>query len=686
MITFLCGTAGSGKSTAVAQSILSDLRNGIPVLLLVPEQMAIVSERRITELAESASEPIATDRLEILNFTRLADRVFRTEGGICYQSIGNGGRTLIMYRTLAQCEPHLTEYRSALVSPESAARMMLAAVQELQIYSVTPSRLMQAADLLSSESPILCRKLRDLALIGQTYHSILTECYDDPLDELPRLAAILEKRNLFGDYHIYFDSFNGLTPQEYRVVECLFHQAKNVTFTILTDPLNRGLEIFASVDRMHRRLERLAGNYRNVTLPQSVRFATPALNAVCRHLCDSVDSAEVACPPCGGALRIFACDNPYAQAEQIAIDIRRRIRTENCRYRDIAVICADADRYRGIMDAYLNRYHIPFFLSERQDMTQLPIVKLILTLLALKQHRYRTEDMTELMKTGLTPLDDKECDLLEAYADTWSIRGDRWIDEDDWTMHPRGYLREMREDDIRVLTQANALRHTLTEPIKAFLNVFDGPCTVSRVTEELYRFLVSFGVVEKLKMQEGDRASLIWNTVMDALDELVFICANDETSADHYSRLFTMLIREIDIGRLPATVDEVVVGSASLLRAENIKHVYLLGVNDGEFPAVAMEGSIFSDDDKVMLEGIGVELSGSSLSKGEEALLHFWRACCSASYTLTLLYARASLNGENRKPAFVIARLLALFPDLSVIEPTTLPALPSFAPLVAQAA
>ena len=49
MITFLYGTYGSGKTTAVLDHIARDTSQGIHTFLLVPEQEAVQSERKTLE-------------------------------------------------------------------------------------------------------------------------------------------------------------------------------------------------------------------------------------------------------------------------------------------------------------------------------------------------------------------------------------------------------------------------------------------------------------------------------------------------------------------------------------------------------------------------------------------------------------------------------------------------------------
>ena len=82
MVELIIGPACSGKTTLINEQIKNDLRDGRNVILLVPEQEALISEDRLCSLLQN--EGIDQTRLEVLNFTRLCNSVFRKFGGISY--------------------------------------------------------------------------------------------------------------------------------------------------------------------------------------------------------------------------------------------------------------------------------------------------------------------------------------------------------------------------------------------------------------------------------------------------------------------------------------------------------------------------------------------------------------------------------------------------------------------------
>ena len=78
MIRFVTGLPGSGKSHTIRTLLTDALSRGMDCVLLVPEQQAVLWERDLA----AHLPPSAWLKLELTNFTRLANTVFRLYGGL----------------------------------------------------------------------------------------------------------------------------------------------------------------------------------------------------------------------------------------------------------------------------------------------------------------------------------------------------------------------------------------------------------------------------------------------------------------------------------------------------------------------------------------------------------------------------------------------------------------------------
>lgn len=677
-IRFLYGRAGSGKSTRIAEEIIRELSDGRRVLLLVPEQEAVMAERRVADCISAQKEQIPTVNLEILNFRRLANRVFRTFGGLSYRYIGEGARSLIMWQALVFAAPQLKEYGSALSDMPRLIDLMLAAVKECKTYRILPQRLMEAAGQVAGEKASLSAKLHDLGLIYSTYEKLLKQEYDDPQDDLTRLDTLLSEHDAFGGYSIYIDSFHGFTPQEFAVIGHMFRQADRVTVALGMLPDSREM-IFDALRDTDKTLRQLASGIRDasvtgICMTEQLCFQHDALRRLEKELFSFGGADTERSVSAGDAVSVVSSGDVYAEAEYVAQSVLKKVRETGCRFRDIAIIMRNPESYEGVMDAYLEKYEIPYFISRRDELREKPLIKLILSALSVKSDGWRCDDVIAYLKTGLSGISADDCDLLELYAYLWNISGRRWYEEYDWTMHPRGYRDKLTEEDTKELERINEIRRRVTEPLCAFFEAFGEGATVRSVSAALYGLLQRLGIEALCGTEKREEAIRIWNCTIDALDQLVCVLPELPVTAEQYSKLFSMLIRSSDIGHIPPASDTVTIGSAGLLRTGYIRHVFLVGANEGVFPATVSEGSIFSDTDKLLLENLcEMTLSPDTDRLSAEELYRFYRSVSCASDSVTVSYPVMGLRGEALRPSMPVLRIRRLFPELLPVQPELLP-------------
>ena len=66
---------------------------------------------------------------------------------------------------------------------------------------------------------------------------------------------------------------------------------------------------------------------------------------------------------------------------------------------------------------------------------------------------------------------------------------------------------------------------------------------------------------------------------------------------------------EIQVGVIPPTLDQVVLGDLKRTRLGDVKVVFILGCNDGVIPTPVAGGGLISDREKEVLAACSVELA-----------------------------------------------------------------------------
>lgn len=665
MITLISGAAGSGKSHRVYSLAAESLAAGKTVFLIVPEQSAVEAERSMTELCTERGIP--TVSLEIVSFRRLANRVFRQYGGLSYRYIGQGGKAIVMWRALSECAQLLRCYGGISVCDAGTVAEMTAAADGFTQYGITPRQLDSASEELRAEGKtLLADKLADLSVIYAAFKGILKKDHDDPREDIPRLARILETNNFFGGSDVYCDAFYGFTPDEYDVLRHIIRQADN--FTAALQSAGEATLFESQVRDVRLRIASLipdGAERRQINIDGDARHSSETLRKLTHALC-----AGSTAPLSGGnGICLIECRSRYEEAEAAAAQILRYVDAGGC-FRDCSVIVRDPELWRGIIDPVLESHGIPCFMSRRGDILRKPPVRLIIAALEAVGGGWRLEDMIALIKTGLSGLTAEEGDILERYASAWRISGRRWYDEYEWNMNPDGYSDRLTETGARILSTANTARRKLCDPL-SLLTL--GRASVKDYCTAVYRYTESIGLEKTVAESDEEEPVQLLNEIYGALDCMVTVAGELTVGADTAAKLLTLALTGVSIGRIPTCTDEVTVGGADLFRPAHCRHALLLGCADGEFPASVTEKGLFSESERIELEELGIELSRGIAERAAEEQLYFYMAASAPSDMLTLTYSPTADDGGTQKPSSGWNRIRTLFPALTPVRFADIP-------------
>ncbi len=677
MIHLIYGLPGSGKTTLIKKNIMADVEAGKKAFLIVPEQQTVEVERAMAR----ALPPSAMLCFEVLNFSRLANKLFRIYGGLSYHYITPGMKKLLMWQTLRTLSPFLGEYAGRSDDP-SLPSALLAAVGELKMNGISPLQLENATKQMDNENA-LAKKMRDLSLIYSMYESMVRESYDDSSDDLLKLAELLEKHVFFKDCHVYIDSFTDFTAQEYRILKCIASQSDRLTVTLLAPSPDCTDMYLSSVLESSKKLRLLAEGREELTvLPALPRYKSESLSALAHDLWHF--HVKDKCPEEGekNPITVIHCTTAYEEAEA-AVGTVLSLVQNGCRYRDIAIVARDADSYRGILDTALGRADIPHFMSEKADIATKPLVAFLFSALAIHSRSYRREDVMGYLKTGLSEFSLAEIDAFESYTSTWSVRGKGFTTP--FTMNPDGYQEEMSARAESILETAESVRLRLADSLSAFFEMLDHAETMQEHCEAVYIFLQKQKVAERLSLYaerafaEGDKkeaaeTATLFQNLFSVLSDLIAAMGEESVSHDEFVTALRLVLSETTLGTIPTAADEVMIGSASMLRAGGIRHAILLGLCEGEFPMRVGDRGLFSDSDRSALEEFGIKVEGNSKSDAAKELFYAYRAMTMPSESLFLVYRDKPISGSgSTAPSLALRRVCELLPHTPVIQFSALP-------------
>ena len=670
MLNLILGRAATGKSSALLRR-MAEQGADRPQVLIVPEQHSHDMERRLCAQLGNGVSLYA----EVLSFTRLANRVFSVAGGLAEPVLDAGGRLLLMDVAVRSVAEQLQVYSSSVRRPQFLAQLA-ATVDECKAAAISPEKLLKAAEEVE---PGAGEKFRDLSLICGAYDAFCAQQGADPRDRLTKLAQALESCPWAQGRDIYLDNFTDFTVQERLVLEQLLKQAHSVTVALTCDHLEgEEADIFAAARRTaHKLLElaRRAGSGAQVEIRMTAeRQAVRGLEQVERSLFADEPAAFEGVPD---AVELYRASTPYGEVERAAAELLRLVREEGYRYRDLVVSARSMETYGPLISLIFPRYGLPIFLSQMDDVLQKPVLTLVTGALDTVAGDYRYEDVFRYLKTGLTGLSLDEVDELENYVFQWNLRGSAWRQAGAWDKHPEGFGLSWSDGHREKVARLDALRRRAAGPLEHLRQIREK--TGEGFAMALYRFLEEIGLAGRLEeraeeLRQSGEAALaaeyeqLWEILCSALEQCADLLGELPMEWEEFTRLFKLVLSQYQVGAIPVSLDQVTVGEMPRLAHKPCKVLYLLGADDRELPALALSPGLLSDEDRALLAQLGMECAPRLEQKLWREMTIVYETCVLPSDKLVVSWPEAGEGGEERRSSFLVNKLRALFPSLSVLE------------------
>ena len=679
MLNFIYGRAGSGKSTYVNNLIFTLAKEQKKELvLIVPEQFSFSSERKMLELLG----PVDCNRVEVvMSFTHIADSVYKLYGGNRLPELDKSGKNMLMSMALDAVKDNL----QVIIPKKGSASVlddMVSLSSELRQGDISASMLEKVSEKVDDE--LLKKKLCDVSLIMNAYDALLQGKYYDPDDKLTTLAKALEDFHFFKDKIVFIDGFNGFTGQEYKIIERILRQADETYISLCTDKLfsDEECSLFEPVQKTVRILKSIAdkngiGIRKEIELSSS-DYKSEELELLEKGLYSSSFEKGEKCEN----IKIVKAKNIIEECEYVACETKRLLKN-GYRCRDIAIVSRSGEPYDTYMKASLRKCGVPVFTDKRHPVEEQPLCVFIKCAMEIAVSGYRSENIFRYLKTGVAGIGFDDISKIERYVLLWKINGYSW--ERDFTENPDGLGAAVRESTVQKLEEINEIRRRIMMPLSRFYRKINEGTNGEETARCIYKLLQDVEAGENLKkiaieLEDNGETELafeqerVWDMVMSILNDLANLVGDRVKPKDEYKSLIETAIRVQDLGNLPQGLDEVTVGDALRTRVNEPKAVFVLGVNEGVFPMYPSEKGTFTDRERVLMNGAGLDISDTVEDKIFEERFLCYKTLCSAKEKLYVSFVSRDLSGMEIPPSDILDAVRRIFDDTEIIETESLSA------------
>ena len=645
------GRSGTGKSEYIHKDIASKIGTK-KIYLIVPEQCNLSAEKKLFEISGRQS----LIDVEILTLSRMAYRVSQ-EVGDSKNHISKAGKDMLIYDLITKHKDKLNFLGKSDKNIDIVNRMFT----EFKKHSVTTEMLENA----SLENEYTKLKLRDISMLYSEYEAKLSNNFIDENDALTILANDLDKTNMFDGALIYIDEFLGFTPQEYNVFEKLIVKAEEITVGVCVDEiggkLDKETDIFYFNKVFINKLIKIASSnnvaVNEVKLEEAYRFKSEELKFLEKNLYVPTQKYEQEV----NNIKLFLASNPYSEVEFLAQNIHNLVKNCGYKYSEIGIIAEDVEKYSEDAKVILDKYDIPLFVDEKKELNQNILIKFIIAMIDIFAKGWSYESVLNYLKIGLLPIRKEDIYALENYCMKWGIRGQKWYN--------KSFEYEEINDKQEVL---ESLRKQIVEPLLRFKESVSQNRTASEITKEIYNFLIDNRINEildnKIKEYGSQEVSDEYNTsyklLISVLEDICLIFNDEKITFEKYKELLQVGLNSCELGKIPATQDQVVFGDTERTRSNKLKVVFVIGINDGSFPKVNKQEGYLNDSDRSELENAGIVIAKNSIDSLFEEQFNIYRTLSTPEETLILSYSSSDKDGKSIRPSILIKKIKRLFPNL----------------------
>ena len=679
MALFILGTAKSGKTTVCYKQLQEELKKEAyhNLIMLVPEQFNLQTQ---VELAKLLKPGLL--RTEVMSFRNLAKRVLKEVGGVKEPVIDDLERVMILKKLLEQHKNELVYYKTTYGSEGFVDGINRLITLFEQNEMDTP--FLQALEQDEKSSAVFKSKLQDIKAIHEWFHTYIAERFITVEKTMERLAGAVHKSDYLKDSVVWIDGFYGFTAVQMKIIEEIMHKVSQVIITLPIDrqytineyiyPNNPFYDSIKNYQSLMARCEQ--GNIPYETMVMKTHDEEEDALA---YLSENYLKPYVkAFNKEQDKIKVMSFPSKDEEVTHLACEIVKLIRDEGYRYHDIAVLIGDMGQYKSSIVSTFKEYDIPVFIDDKKSIHTNSLIAVIDAALEVITTGWTYKSIMSFLRFNRLNISLDEIDTLENYLLEHGIQGKKKWDAP-WE----------RESKYITLEQLQVIKEKVQEPLKRLEQNLKsaqdekGKILIREASIAVYNFLESIQAYETTQRniayykREGELSlelenTQIWGQVVDTLERLVDLLGEESVSIKVFKNILKTSFSYLEIGIIPPSKDQVIVGNIDRSRLPQVKALFILGVNEGVIPKIDESMPLFSDMDKLTLMQLCEKvdekrarlydvLVNNPLYMGQFLVYYAFTRAREKLYVSTI---QADENGKALRPSSVFYKLRKMFGEV----------------------
>ena len=602
--------------------------------LLATRRQQLSFRQRLADLDESL--PVYFN-IEFFNFYSLNARLLRIAGQPV-RRLKPWTRLSLLRHLLAQM---LAQNELAYFHRIAGTRGFVAVLAEL-IDELKSARV----DVADFAAAARNEKDKEIARIYARYQELLrrSDLADVEGEGWLALAETQKRREIASGVDLLLvDGYDQFTPVQAQMLAALSQAIQNVHIT-LTSPPDTHLKALPHRSVLARK--RLQQSFADAQIELKIETMEPRsgerqadLERLCQHIFRDAP-AEIS----GESIQLIEMPNPAEEAKTVLRLIKRHL-LDGVQPEQILVALRDWDRYASYFESGRDEYQLPLLLHYERSLQAAPVIAILIDLLGLAP-RFRRRDLLDVLRSPYIDagLDAEHIDLLDKLSREQQFLGGEaaaWLEivklagrpsrDDNEALQHRQISAERKD---MLIERLSAFFEGITPPERAdipgyvsWLEALLGtdPHSIDHDPERLEDARsYSLHIIEHAVDTRDLSAEFVGRDIMAlqglkrilrdlSASDIVLRGAFGAAGAEGWQRFWSDLKYALETTAIEpfdrSRSGQVLVTTAAEARGLPHRHVYLLGLAEGLFPAETSEDPLYLDSEREDLQDRGIPLA-----------------------------------------------------------------------------
>jgi len=170
------------------------------------------------------------------------------------------------------------------------------------------------------------------------------------------------------------------------------------------------------------------------------------------------------------------------------------------------------------------------------------------------------------------------------------------------------------------------------------------------------------------ELREAKAYGQVYDKYLSVLDKMMNILSEDIIRRDTFLEMLQTGIYEVQLGVIPSTLDQVMIGDIERSRISKVKYLFVAGLNEGLIPKNSDSRGILGDRDREELKNLDICLAPNSKEEMYLQQFYFYMQITKPSEGLYLCSREEENTGATIRPSYFLTRIESIIPKNSVVK------------------